>query len=91
MTAVLEQAIDALVADHPLRPAFLVPGAAPASAALDLGRTFLRRAERWLIAAREGGMTVAPTLIAYVNRSADLAYVLARAAAGEGDERLSHD
>ena len=91
MTASLEQTIDALLADHPLRPAFVVPGATPASAALDLARTFLRRAERGLIAGREGGMTVSGTLIAYVNRASDLAYVLARRAAGDGEEPLSHE
>ena len=46
MTASLEQAIDGLLDGHPLRPAFVGPGATPASAALDLARTFLRRAVR---------------------------------------------
>ena len=87
MTAALEQAIDGLLAEHPLRPAFVVPGATPASAALDLARTFLRRAERRLIAAREGGTAVSATLIAYVNRASDLAYVLARRAAGDATSR----
>ena len=91
MTASLERAIDALVAEHPLRPAFVVPGAGLPSAALDLARTFLRRAERRLSAARERGMTVSGMLIACVNRASDLAFVLARAAAGEADEPLSHD
>lgn len=90
MTASLERAIDTLLAEHPLRPAFVVPGANPASAALDLARTFLRRAERRLIAAREGRLIVNGTLIAYVNRASDLAYVLARRAAGEAEEPLSH-
>lgn len=91
MTASLEQTIDGLLAEHPLRPAFVVPGATPSSAALDLARTFLRRAERRLVAGRESGMTVSATLIAYVNRASDLAYVLARRAAGDGDEPLSHE
>jgi cob(I)alamin adenosyltransferase len=91
MTGSLERTIDALLAEHPLRPAFVVPGATPASAALDLARTFLRRAERRLIAGRERGMTVSATLIAYLNRASDLAYVLARRAAGDGDEPLSHE
>lgn len=55
MTSALEQTIDQLVAEHPLRPAFVLPGATPGSAALDLARTFLRRAERRLVAAREAG------------------------------------
>ena len=90
MTASLEQAIDAVVAEHPLCPAFVVPGATPPSAALELARTFLRRAERRLIAGRETGMAVSDTLIAYVNRASDLAYVLARRAAGDHEEPLSH-
>ena len=91
MTASLEQAIDALLAEHPLRPAFVVPGANPASAALDVARTFLRRAERRLIASHEGGLSMSDTLIAYLNRASDLAYALARAAAGDEDEPLSHE
>lgn len=91
MTASLEQSIDALLAEHPLRPAFVVPGATPASAALDLARTFLRRAERRLVASREDGHVVSATLIAYVNRASDLGYVLARRSAGERNEPLSHE
>ena len=91
MTSALEQTIDQLVAEHPLRPAFVLPGATPGSAALDLARTFLRRAERRLVAAREAGMTLSDVLIAYVNRSSDLLYVLARRAARGLDEPLSHE
>jgi cob(I)alamin adenosyltransferase len=91
MTAALEQTIDRQVAEHPLRPVFVVPGATLASAALDLARTFLRRAERRLVAARQSGITVSVTLMAYVNRASDLAYVLARRAVGESDEPASHE
>jgi cob(I)alamin adenosyltransferase len=90
MTSALEREIDALRADHPLRPAFVVPGANVPSAALDLARTALRRAERRLIVGRDQGMALGATLLAYVNRASDLAYVLARRAAG-GDEPLSHE
>lgn len=61
----------------------------PSSAALDIARTRLRRAERRLVAARDGGMSMSAALIAYVNRASDLAYVLARRGAGDGDEPLS--
>jgi len=91
MTASLEQGIDRLLAEHPLRPAFVVPGVTQASAALDLARTFLRRAERRLVAARQGETAVSGALMAYVNRSSDLAYVLARRAAEGRDEPLSHE
>jgi cob(I)alamin adenosyltransferase len=85
-----EEAIDALVAEHPLRPVFVVPGANPASDAFDLARTFLRRAERRLIAARKDGTTVSGTVIACVNRASDLADALVRVPAGESDEPLTH-
>lgn len=91
MTAALEATIDRLVAERPLRPAFVVPGANASSAALDLARTSLRRAERQLVAARQRDVAIEPALIAYVNRASDLAYVLASRAAGAADEPLSHD
>jgi cob(I)alamin adenosyltransferase len=91
MTAELEQRIDRLVGEQPLRPAFVVPGATPASAALDLARTFVRRAERGLVAARDDGAPLSAALMTYLNRASDLAYVLARRAAGDRDEPLSHD
>jgi cob(I)alamin adenosyltransferase len=90
MTAALEDAIDDLLAAHPLRPAFVVPGANPASAALDLARGRLRTAERRLVAAREAGAEIGDDLLAYVNRASDLVYALARRAAGEAEEELSH-
>lgn len=90
MTATLEQTIDRLVAEHPLRPVFVVAGATLNSAALDLARTVLRRAERLIVAARETGTPIAEHVLAYVNRASDLLYVLARSAAGEHDEPLSH-
>ena len=91
MTAALERHIDRLLAEHPLRPAFVVPGATPSSAALDLARTVLRRAERRLVAGRRSGLTASEALIAYVNRASDLAYVLARRAADGHDEPVSHE
>lgn len=90
MTAALERHIDRLLAEHPLRPAFVVPGATPSSAALDLARTVLRRAERRLVAGRQSGLTASEALIAFINRASDLAYVLARRAADGRDEPVSH-
>jgi cob(I)alamin adenosyltransferase len=90
MTAELERSIDQQLAGHPLAPAFIVPGATLTSAALDLARTVLRRAERRLVAAGEAGAPVSATVLAYLNRASDLLYVLARRAAGDRDEPLSH-
>ncbi|HUG46854.1 MAG TPA: cob(I)yrinic acid a,c-diamide adenosyltransferase [Candidatus Limnocylindria bacterium] len=59
---------------------FVVPGETRASAALELARTILRRAERRVIALRHAGLPVGEWLVPYLNRLADLAWVLARAA-----------
>lgn len=91
MTAALEEQIDRFVAEHPLRPVFVVAGATPSSAALDLARAVLRRAERLIVAARDGGAAIDSRVMVYVNRASDLLYVLARAAAGEEEEPLSHE
>ena len=86
----LEREIDRLVAERPLRPVFVVPGANPTSAALDLARTVLRRAERHTVRTASEGGEVSPQVVAYLNRLSDLLYVLARQAAGDDDEPASH-
>lgn len=91
MVARLEEEIDARVARHPLRPVFIVPGANPASAALDHARTVVRRAERAVVGLAATGHPVTAEVTAYVNRLSDLVFVLARAAAGEVDEPPSHE
>jgi cob(I)alamin adenosyltransferase len=59
---------------------FVVPGETPTSAALELARTILRRAERRTVALSRDGLVPGPNLIPYLNRLADLVWVLARAA-----------
>ena len=59
---------------------FVVPGETPTSAALELARTILRRAERRAVALRRDGLVPGDNLIPYLNRLADLVWVLARAA-----------
>lgn len=59
---------------------FVVPGETPTSAALELARTILRRAERRAVALRREGLVPGEHLIPYLNRLADLVWVLARAA-----------
>ena len=59
---------------------FVVPGETPTSAALELARTILRRAERRAVALNRDGLVPGPNLIPYLNRLADLVWVLARAA-----------
>jgi cob(I)alamin adenosyltransferase len=59
---------------------FVVPGETVTSAALELARTILRRAERRAVALSHDGLVPGPNLIPYLNRLADLIWVLARAA-----------
>lgn len=94
MTAQVEGLIDRLVAERPLRPAFVVPGANPASAALDLARAVVRRAEHNLIAYQQqagSSQPLNPEARNYLNRVSDLLFVLARRAAGDDEEPLSHE
>ena len=90
MVDALERSIDALVAEHPLRPVFVVPGSTATEAALDLARAVARRAERHIIAATGAGRPVNDEVVHYLNRLSDLLYVLAREAAGDVDEPPSH-
>ncbi len=59
---------------------FVVPGETPVSAALELARTILRRAERRVVTLGSEGLIPGPHLLPYLNRLADLVWVLARAA-----------
>lgn len=81
----LETWIDELVTANPLPNAFIVPGANPASAAIDVARSVVRRSERGIVGLREGGREVNDALVRYVNRLSDLLFVLARVAAGEAE------
>jgi cob(I)alamin adenosyltransferase len=64
----------------PMPSEFVVPGETPTSAALELARTVLRRAERRAVALRAQGLVPGEHLIPYLNRLADILWVLARAA-----------
>ncbi|MGH2672031.1 MAG: cob(I)yrinic acid a,c-diamide adenosyltransferase [Actinomycetota bacterium] len=79
----LEVWIDELVTAHPLPNAFIVPGANPVSACLDVARSVVRRAERRVVELREGGAEVNDVVVRYLNRLSDLLFVLARVASGE--------
>jgi cob(I)alamin adenosyltransferase len=59
---------------------FIVPGESRASAALELARAILRRAERRIVALERVVQLEGGWVVAYVNRLADLLWVLARAA-----------
>jgi cob(I)alamin adenosyltransferase len=85
MTERLERRIDELVAERALPQAFIVPGANEGSAALDLARSVIRRAERQVVALEHEGRDVNPEVRRYLNRLSDLVFVLARRRAGEDE------
>jgi cob(I)alamin adenosyltransferase len=87
----LEARIDELVLAHPLPNAFIVPGANPVSAALDVARGAVRRGERRAVALRDAGGFVNADVLLYLNRLSDLLFVLARIAAGEAEPTSRED
>ncbi|MBZ8132670.1 cob(I)yrinic acid a,c-diamide adenosyltransferase [Afifella sp. IM 167] len=82
----LERDIDHLNRDlSPLR-SFILPGGAPAAAALHLARTVSRRAERLVVAlATHEPEKVGPTAIQYMNRLSDFLFVASRWVNGKGE------
>jgi len=78
MVAALEQRIDRYMAEVELPPQFVIPGGNQLSAQLDLARTTIRRAERYITALADAGELASETVIHFVNRASDLAYAMAR-------------
>ena len=78
MTAALERDIDALGEQIELPRSFIIPGASQASAALDLARSTLRRAERRVVEMKSQDMIENDELLRYLNRASDLVFMLAR-------------
>jgi cob(I)alamin adenosyltransferase len=82
MVTALEGEIDALEADHAMPAEFVLPGESMTGAALDLARTTVRRAERRAVALADAGEMDRSQVVPYLNRLADLLFVMARAADG---------
>ena len=59
---------------------FVIPGSSKASSAIELARTIIRRAERWCVTLGREGLLPGEHLLAYMNRLADLLWLLARQA-----------
>ena len=74
----LESLIDDLAEEVQLPPNFIIPGASPGSAALDIARTQVREAERRIVAMHREGLLPNTHIMAYVNRLSDLLFMLAR-------------
>lgn len=74
----LEELMAELEAETPMPRGFVLPGTTPSSAALDLSRTVMRRAERMAVRlARQGGLQN-PHALRWLNRVSLLLFVLAR-------------
>lgn len=80
----LEAEIDALNGRLPDLTSFVLPGGAPAAAALHLARTVARRAERDAVRLAEAGEPVSGPAMRYLNRLSDFLFVAARWANDEG-------
>jgi cob(I)alamin adenosyltransferase len=82
MIAALEAEIDDLEALVEQPKEFVLPGESMTGAALDLARTTIRRAERRSVALADAGGLPESHVVPYLNRLADLVFVMARVADG---------
>jgi len=84
VSAAMVDGVETLLRDaeaHVTMPTeFVVPGETVVSASLEVARTVIRRAERRAVALQTAGLIPGPHLLPYLNRLADLLWVLARAA-----------
>jgi cob(I)alamin adenosyltransferase len=80
MVHAIERDLTELEASIEMPREFVVAGETPTSAALELARTILRRAERRAVTLQRAGNIPGEHLVPYLNRLADLVWVLARAA-----------
>jgi cob(I)alamin adenosyltransferase len=78
----LEARTEALKATTTIPPEFVVPGHDPGSAAIDLARTVVRRAERGVAKLLDEGSLTNREVLRYLNRLSDALFVLARAQEG---------
>ena len=87
MTARLERQIDEVARETETSPGLVLSGASPASAATDLARAMVRRAERAAVALHEAGLLRNAEVLVYLNRLSDLVFMLARFQEREPAER----
>lgn len=86
MVTRLELEIDALSGETPMPREFVVPGENQVSAALDVARTVVRRAERIAV----GYPLDDSYVVAYLNRLSDLVWTMARWAEGPNHRTARH-
>jgi cob(I)alamin adenosyltransferase len=78
MVEALESDIDRYMSQVDLPPHFVIPGGTELSAALDVARSAIRRAERRLVQLRDTEGLASDAVLRFVNRASDLAFALAR-------------
>ena len=78
MVVDLEELIDSYVERTSMPKEFVVPGETRASAAIDLARAIVRRCEREVVVLTRDGLLPDGEVLRYLNRLADLLFVLAR-------------
>jgi cob(I)alamin adenosyltransferase len=74
----LDETVKELEGKIELPRQFVLPGASAASAAIDLGRTIVRRAERHAVRLIHEGRMPQGNVLRYLNRLSSLLFVLAR-------------
>ncbi|HEY5496742.1 MAG TPA: cob(I)yrinic acid a,c-diamide adenosyltransferase [Syntrophales bacterium] len=74
----IEDLIDDLQKNVKLKNEFIYPGETVLSAQIDVGRTIIRRAERNAARLKNEGLVNNPNIHQYLNRLADMLFVLAR-------------
>jgi cob(I)alamin adenosyltransferase len=78
MVEALEVDIDRYMRQVDLPPQFVIPGGTELSAALDVARTAIRRAERRVVALRDSDGLASEAVLRFLNRASDLAFAMAR-------------
>jgi cob(I)alamin adenosyltransferase len=78
MSFQIEEIINELEAETSLPESFIIPGTNSGSALLDLSRSIIRRAERRVVTLKRHKQISNDAILHYLNRLADLLYVLAR-------------
>jgi cob(I)alamin adenosyltransferase len=78
MTARLDELLVELESKVKLPPSFIIPGGSPASGAIDLARTIVRRTERAAVALLDSGELPNAEVVRYLNRLSDCLFMLAR-------------
>jgi len=86
MVEQVEADIDRYMSQVDLPPRFVIPGGTELSAALDVARSAIRRAERRVVELRDSDGLASDIVLRYINRASDLAFALARFADEEEPE-----